>query len=186
MLGVGFLPLLLLGPLSILGLGPLPDASQESLLWQYKSYANVALFHFIVPTEVTRATWEFASFHDKEGCPSRRVQIYIQQGSFPIFAAAPNDTFPDNFFLKRTHLDHLHVYSAYQPRNSENYPVYNPLPGSWFVAAFLDPFSEALGFRHKCKYSLGSIGNQALCRPVWGLNNQTKLIFWQHTPLVRR
>lgn len=144
------------------GLGPLPDASQESLLWQYKSYANVALFHFIVPQEVTRATWEFASFHDREGCPSRRVEIYIQQGSYPLFTTAGNNTdnhFPENFYLKRTHLSHLHVHSAYQPRNSANYPVYNPLPGSWFVAAYLETFSESLGFHHKCKYSLGSIGN---------------------------
>ncbi len=52
----------------------------------------------------------------------------------------------------------LFVYSAYQPKNSAVFPIYNPLPGSWFVAAFLEPFSESLGFRHKCKYSLGSIG----------------------------
>jgi hypothetical protein len=52
----------------------------------------------------------------------------------------------------------LFVYSAYQPKNSAVFPVYNPLPGSWFVAAYLEPFSETLGFKHKCKYSLGSIG----------------------------
>ena len=43
-------------------LGPLPDASQEGLLWPWKGYASVALFHFHVPEESTRATFEFASF----------------------------------------------------------------------------------------------------------------------------
>ena len=43
-------------------LGPLPDASQEGLLWPWKGYASVALFHFNVPEESTRATFEFASF----------------------------------------------------------------------------------------------------------------------------
>ncbi len=43
-------------------LGPLPDASQEGLLWQWKNYASIALFHYNVPQEATRATWEFASF----------------------------------------------------------------------------------------------------------------------------
>ena len=40
----------------------MPDASQEGILKQYKSYEDVALFHYTVPTETTRATWEFASF----------------------------------------------------------------------------------------------------------------------------
>ena len=40
----------------------LPDASQEGLLWPWKGYASVALFHFHVPEESTRATFEFASF----------------------------------------------------------------------------------------------------------------------------
>ena len=44
-----------------IALGTLPDASQEGLLWQFKSYSSVALFHFNVPPEVTRATWEFAA-----------------------------------------------------------------------------------------------------------------------------
>ena len=36
--------------------------------------------------------------------------------------------------------------------------VYNPLPGDWYVAAYLEPFEENLGgFFHRCRYSLGSI-----------------------------
>ena len=44
------------------GLNTLPDASQEGLLSQFSGYASVTVFHYTVPPEVTRATWEFASF----------------------------------------------------------------------------------------------------------------------------
>jgi hypothetical protein len=38
------------------------------------------------------------------------------------------------------------------------FPVYNPMPGSWFIAAYLEPMDEPLGFlQNKCRYSLGSI-----------------------------
>ena len=42
--------------------GTMPDASQEGILKQYRSYEDIALFHYTVPPETTRATWEFASF----------------------------------------------------------------------------------------------------------------------------
>ena len=44
------------------GYGTLPDASQEGILKQYNGYDDVTLFHYSVPEETTRATWEFASF----------------------------------------------------------------------------------------------------------------------------
>ena len=51
---------LLLGPVTTYG--TMPDASQEGVLKQYRSYEDIALFHYTVPPETTRATWEFASF----------------------------------------------------------------------------------------------------------------------------
>lgn len=70
-------------------------------------------------------------------------------------------------YQKYVILFQLFVYSAYQPKNSAVFPVYNPLPGSWFVAAYLETFSETLGFKHKCKYSLGSIGKILRTKIVW-------------------
>ena len=55
--------------LQVLAMGSLPDASQEGLLEQFNSYASVAVFHYTVPPEITRATWEFASFQDRPECP---------------------------------------------------------------------------------------------------------------------
>ena len=51
---------LLLGPVTTYG--TMPDASQEGVLKQYRSYEDIALFHYTVPPETSRATWEFASF----------------------------------------------------------------------------------------------------------------------------
>lgn len=128
-------------------------------MWPWKGYSSVALFHYTVPSEATRATWEFASFQDSQDCPKRRVNIWIQQGSFPVINASRSHDFPDFIYFKeRTALEWLTVQSAYQPADSAVHPVYNPLPGSWFVAAYLDPYDEPLGFlRKKCRYSLGSI-----------------------------
>ena len=76
------------------------------IIYPNRSYANIALFHYNVPAEVSRATWEFASFHDRDGCPSRRVEIFIQHGSYPVFSV-DNASFPDTFYLKRTQLDQV-------------------------------------------------------------------------------
>ena len=137
-------------------MGSLPDASQEGLLEQFSSYASVAVFHYSVPSEITRATWEFASFQDRPDCPSREVNIHIQHGSFPVFSA-DNASFPDTFYMKRTAKSALRTMSEFEPTDSEVLPVYNPLPGSWFAVAYLSPFEQPHGLLKKCRYSLGSI-----------------------------
>ena len=52
-----------------------PEVSQEGLLQPYSTYADVTLFHFHIPDEVTRVTWEFAAFMDDPGCPIREVHM---------------------------------------------------------------------------------------------------------------
>ncbi|KAG7164930.1 putative Transmembrane protein 8A-like [Homarus americanus] len=52
-----------------------PEVSQEGLLQPYTTYADVTLFHFHIPDEVTRVTWEFAAFMDDPGCPVREVHV---------------------------------------------------------------------------------------------------------------
>ena len=111
----------------VTALGPLPDASQEGLLWQFKSYSSVALFHYHVPSEVTRATWEFAAFQDDPQCSSRKVHIHLQHGAYPVFNGYPtaNGTtreFPSSFLIERTSLMHMTTMSAYQPSGSSVFP----------------------------------------------------------------
>ena len=55
--------------------GILPEASQEGMLHPFKSYADVTLFHYNVPPEVTRATWEFAAFMDNPKCQVKDVHM---------------------------------------------------------------------------------------------------------------
>ena len=112
---------------TVTALGPLPDASQEGLLWQFKSYSSVALFHYHVPSEVTRATWEFAAFQDDPKCSSRKVHIHLQHGAYPVFNGYPtaNGTkqgFPPVFLIERTGLMHMTTTSAYQPSGSSVFP----------------------------------------------------------------
>ena len=120
--------LVILKPLNrISALGTLPDASQEGLLWQFKSYSNVALFHYNVPSEVTRATWEFAAFQDDPSCPKRKVHIYLQHGAYPVFNGYPKinesqEDFPSYFYVDRTSLIHMTTISAYQPTDSTVFP----------------------------------------------------------------
>jgi len=143
------------------GGGNIPDASQEGILSQYTSYDDLALFHYTVPPETTRATWEFASFQDVVDCPSREVMIYLQHGSFPVISA-DNSSFASNFYTTRTDLHLIRTMSAHNPHDSTVFPIYNPLPGSWFAMAFLSPFEEKItqqGLLHKCRYSLGSIAH---------------------------
>ena len=141
-------------------LGPLPDASQEGLLWPWKGYASVALFHYHVPPEATRATWEFASFQDQADCPKRQVHVWIQHGSYPVINASSSEEFPPHkYFVERSHMDWLTLESAYKPSETLVHPIYAPLSGSWFAVAYLDEnFNEPVGFlRKQCRYSLGSI-----------------------------
>ena len=141
---------------SILCMGSLPDASQEGLLQQFRGYSSLAIFHYTVPPEVNRATWEFASFQDRKDCPHREVNIFIQHGSYPVFSG-DNSSFPDTFIMERTSLSHFRTVSDYQPEDSVVHPVYNPQPGSWYAVAYLSPFDETHGLLQKCRYSLGSI-----------------------------
>jgi len=160
------------------GLGSLPDARQEGLLHQFNSYKDVALFHFRVPRQVVRATWDFAGFQDRSDCQSRTAQIWIQHGSYPLFQTQSSEKWSGTYTSKngsssgkadddsgggysvypvRTELARFTVDTEFRPVNSKVFYVYNPLPGSWFVAAYLDPFVETLGVRAKCRYSLGSV-----------------------------
>lgn len=152
-------------------LGPLPDASQEGLLWPWKGYASVALFHFHVPEESTRATFEFASFQDKADCPRRQVIVWLQKGSYPVInASSTNDFPPTTYFTDQSNLDWLTLESAFEPSETIVHPVYAPEAGSWFAAAYLTPTNEPQGFlRQQCRYSLGS-------RALWNRADQVSLI----------
>ncbi|KDR17993.1 hypothetical protein L798_07174, partial [Zootermopsis nevadensis] len=85
---------------------------------------------------------------------------YIQHGSYPVMSP-DNSTFPPNVYVGRTSLHYITTKSGYQPHDATIFPVYNPLPGNWFVAAYISHLNQHVqqeGLGHKCRYSLGSVG----------------------------
>lgn len=162
------------------GVSLVPEVSQEGLLQPYSTYADVTLFHFHIPTEVTRVTWEFAAFMDDPGCPVRDVHILVQHGSYPV-VNNQNNTFQDYLYIQRSSLHKVITKSAYLPHDATILPVYNPLPGSWFAAAYIPNWNEQMqqeGIIHKCRYSLGSIA-------MWNQKDHIKTLYTGMVQTVR-
>ncbi|XP_076760727.1 post-GPI attachment to proteins factor 6 [Xylocopa sonorina] len=156
----------------------MPEASQEGLLHSFKSYSDIAMFHYTVPKEVLRANWQFAAFMDRQDCPERKVHIYLQWGSFPVISVN-NDTFPDDMYPKRNHTIILSAVTTFEPKTTAIVPVYGPEAGDWFVGAYLSYWDEKVqqqGLGHKCHYSIGSVA-------IWTQTNSIENIpiGYQHT-----
>ncbi|XP_063843787.1 uncharacterized protein LOC135090714 isoform X1 [Scylla paramamosain] len=148
-----------------------PEVSQEGLLQPYSTYADVTLFHFHIPDEVTRVTWEFAAFMDDPGCPIREVHILVQHGSYPVITPT-NSTLRDYMYIHKASVHKVLTRSAYQPHDATVLAVYSPLPGSWFTAAYIPDWNEQMqqeGIIHKCRYSLGSIA-------MWSQKDKVKTL----------
>ncbi|KAG5328445.1 TMM8B protein, partial [Acromyrmex charruanus] len=137
----------------------IPQANQEDLLRSFKSYSDVTMFHFTVPKEVPRATWQFAAFMDDPTCHTRKVYIYLKFGSYPVITTNNEISVP----TKSTKYDYdivVTTTTTYQPKNVTVVPVYEPQPGDWFVAAYMSYWDEKVqqqGLGHKCQYSIGAI-----------------------------
>ncbi|KYQ57156.1 Transmembrane protein 8A [Trachymyrmex zeteki] len=96
------------------------------------------MFHFTVPKEVPRATWQFAAFMDDPTCHTRKVYMSTKY-DYDIVVTTT---------------------TTYQPKNVTVVPVYEPQPGDWFVAAYMSYWDEKVqqqGLGHKCQYSIGAI-----------------------------
>ncbi|XP_072750640.1 post-GPI attachment to proteins factor 6 isoform X2 [Anoplolepis gracilipes] len=137
----------------------LPQASQEDLLHSFKSYSDVAMFHYTVPKDVFRATWHFAAFMDNPTCQPRKVYIHLKVGSYPII------TTNEGTVLKSAHTKQddsiiVTTTTTYQSKNATIVPVYGPQSGDWFVAAYMSYWDERIqqqGLGHKCQYSIGTV-----------------------------
>ncbi|XP_017879327.1 post-GPI attachment to proteins factor 6-like isoform X1 [Ceratina calcarata] len=137
----------------------MPEASQEGLLHSFKSYSDIAMFHYTVPKEVLRATWQFAAFMDGQGCPERKVHIYLQWGSYPVISVN-NDTFPKDMYPMRNQTITISAVTTFEPKTTAVVPIYGPEAGDWFVGAYLSYWDEKVqqqGLGHKCHYSIGSV-----------------------------
>nr|CAD7260304.1 unnamed protein product [Timema shepardi] len=105
--------------------GVIPEASQEGLLHPFKSYADITLFHYNVPPEVYRATWEFAAFMDNPKCAVKEVYIFVRIGqrsniSTPV-AFSP---LPPTLSIA----SHVLFYSPYPLKSSHSSALVYPTP----------------------------------------------------------
>ncbi|KAL0107615.1 hypothetical protein PUN28_014724 [Cardiocondyla obscurior] len=115
------------------------------------------MFHYTIPKEILRATWQFAAFMDDPACHPQKVYIHIKFGSYPVI---PNEIFLTNVSAKRDDDIVVTTTTTYQPQNVTVVPVYEPQPGDWFVAAYMSYWDEKVqqqGLGHKCQYSIGTV-----------------------------
>ncbi|XP_012280579.1 post-GPI attachment to proteins factor 6 isoform X2 [Orussus abietinus] len=148
----------------------IPEASQEGPLHPFKSYSDVATFHYTVPKEVLRATWQFAAFMDDGNCLPREVHIYLQRGSYPIISVN-NGSFPPHMYPNRSGTIVISALTSFDSKTTTIVPVDGPEPGDWFVGAYLSHWDEKVqqqGLGHKCHYSIGSV---ALWTQLSGIQN---------------
>lgn len=138
-----------------------PDVYQESILRRYRSYGDVSVFHYYVPSQVTRATWEFAAFMDDPGCTPRQVYIHIQPGSYPV-VNPDNSSFPEGTYLDQEQHYVVTTVTKFQSHDALVFHAFNPTPGSWFAVAYIPDWNDDIaqqGLSHRCRYSLGSIAS---------------------------
>ncbi|XP_047355134.1 post-GPI attachment to proteins factor 6-like isoform X2 [Vespa velutina] len=137
----------------------IPEASQESILQSFESYSDVSMFHFNVPKEILRATWQFAAFMDGPNCPQRKVHIHLRWGSYPVLSI-DNMTFPTNMYPLNNDTLVISTDTFFEPKSMAVIPIYGPQAGDWFVAAYLSHWDKKVqqqGLFHKCHYSIGSV-----------------------------
>ncbi|XP_015126938.1 post-GPI attachment to proteins factor 6 [Diachasma alloeum] len=147
-----------------------PEASQEGSLHIFRTYSDVATFHYTVPKEVHRATWQFAAFMDGSNCIPREVNIYLQWGSYPIIAV-DNASFPIDMNAERNDTIIIKTLTTYEAETTVVLPINSPEPGEWYVGAYMTYWDEKVqqqGLGHKCHYSIGSV---AIWQQVNGIQN---------------
>ena len=56
--------------------------------------------------------------------------------------SADNSSFPPDLYTERSSMLRIVLKAKYQPQDTTVLPVYNPLPGSWFAAAYLPDWDQ--------------------------------------------
>ncbi|XP_014213234.1 post-GPI attachment to proteins factor 6-like [Copidosoma floridanum] len=148
----------------------IPEASQEGPLRSFKSYEDVVMFHYSVPKQVTRATWQFTAFSDNVDCPQRKVNILLKWGSYPVISVN-NASYPPHVYVDRDSTIRTTTVTSFKSNDVVLVPVNSPEPGDWFVGAYLDQWDERIhqkGLVTECRYNLGSV---ALWSETHGIEN---------------
>ncbi|XP_074640819.1 post-GPI attachment to proteins factor 6-like isoform X2 [Tubulanus polymorphus] len=118
----------------------------------YKNYGSVAVASYIIPEQTQSSRWLFMAFSISECSNPATVNIYLHAHGYPVISPK-NESFPENFML--THKNNYKI-----PLNTNDHPiafgVFNPTPGRWFSAAFVEESNTAIkqkGLHTKCRYA---------------------------------
>ncbi|XP_059488547.1 transmembrane protein 8B [Neocloeon triangulifer] len=123
---------------------------------EFRSYSDVEVFHFRVPDQTVTANWNFTA-KELNDCEPRNVSVYVKQGSFPV-VNPNNGKFPDNFRTE-TELAKVNGLSILSDGLQYSLSVDRPLPGDWFVIAFLtfeNTKIEQKGIAKSCRSSFST------------------------------
>ncbi|XP_048255947.1 transmembrane protein 8B-like isoform X2 [Haliotis rufescens] len=129
---------------------------QQALnVYSYASFHSVTPVKYRVPEGTSLVTWNFRASKDPEDCDDDQVDVYLQYGSLPVISPK-NETFPDHFYLQRSHQHHLQLV----PNNiSVPVSVSWPTPGYWYAVAFRpwqDTRIQQKGLTRSCEYKISS------------------------------
>ncbi|XP_011494444.1 PREDICTED: uncharacterized protein LOC105359529 [Ceratosolen solmsi marchali] len=153
-----------------IGCWVIPEADQQGVLHSFKSYEDLVVFHYSVPKQVLYASWQFSAFANNEKCPARNVHVFLKWGSYPVIDV-DNATYPSYMFVEHSDTTKASIVTAYESKSIEIIPIYSPVPGDWFVSAYLSHWDEEVyqkGLGCECHYSLSSV---ALWSEINGIAN---------------
>lgn len=108
-------------------------------VFEYRAYKDVQIFHYNIPEQVSKATWNFSAVPTSpHACDVRNVSVYLKYGSYPVINPDGSE-FPSHFRIHQSPIYESHFVSD-GSRHLVN--VTSPTPGDWYAVAFL-PISRA-------------------------------------------
>ncbi|XP_075147376.1 uncharacterized protein LOC142221510 [Haematobia irritans] len=147
----------------------------SNILLKYSSYKDVAILHFLVPSDTRRALFTFKAREEAKSvfqiqCKPQDVSLYLKANGYPVINPE-NITFPKNFINKNQR------FKTYGLQfQSDDIPqhvvVDSPEIGNWFAVAFIswvDPSKDKIeqqGIAASCNTELEAEMSVDLCEPI--------------------
>ncbi|XP_041360324.1 post-GPI attachment to proteins factor 6-like isoform X2 [Gigantopelta aegis] len=135
----------------------------------YSEYKDVSLLSVYVPPNTERLLLLFRGASDPTSCGLKNITVYVQHGGFPVINPY-NESFPDDFHLKRSSLKQFDVPSDNVTIRGV---IAGPQPGTWYAAGFMRKFGNThlsqKGFSKQCAYALTVVAVNQVVDEVWDL-----------------
>ncbi|XP_034251935.1 transmembrane protein 8B [Thrips palmi] len=108
-------------------------------VFEYRAYKDVQIFHYDIPEQVSKATWNFSALPTNlNRCDVRDVSVYLKYGSYPVINPDGAE-YPSHF---RIHQSPIYDTIFISDGSHHTITVTSPTPGDWYAVAFL-PITRA-------------------------------------------